>query len=310
MPVVGQPGAGGLRLIAPGVGRAVEPAARGELPLGLGRQRAARPSSRRPPRPRRRRARPDAPRARRSTTPGPRVAPARARRPGPPLVEVARSTGPARAREHQRARHQVLRRRAGKVRRVERALGDGRRSRSRPRTRRSAVGDLGAVDPEPVDRDRAGRRLLRVVASEPIAERRRGIQISSVWPSSRRRVFQSSRMLTTVQPGAVSTIGSAPGRPPRPRSRIRARRRRVDDEAKRRVVAGVRELEHLDVAVRCCRRPGSGGGRCGSGCGSPSAALVERVRASRLVRTSTTRPSRRSNVARTAEPMTSSGGTP
>ena len=49
--------------------------------------------------------------------------PARARRPGPPLAQVAQVDGTAGRREHHRARLQVLRRRPREVARVERTFG-------------------------------------------------------------------------------------------------------------------------------------------------------------------------------------------
>ena len=71
LPGVGHQRPTGRELVAPGERRALEPAARGVLPLGLGRQLLAGPLRRRPRRPRRRRARPGWSGVRFTELPGP-----------------------------------------------------------------------------------------------------------------------------------------------------------------------------------------------------------------------------------------------
>ena len=126
-------------LVPPRERRALEAAAGGVLPLGLGRQVGAGPRRRRRGRPRARRGRPGGPGRRLTELPGPSGL-----RPAGAGVQVhhwlrwRRSTGPARRREHQRPRLEVLRRCAGEVRRVERPLRDGHVARCRARSRRTA----------------------------------------------------------------------------------------------------------------------------------------------------------------------------
>ena len=161
VPVVRQPLPRTLRFVAPHEGGTVEAAASRPFPLRLGRQCLARPSRRRPQRPRRRRARPGWSAWPSSELPGPSgCAPRGAWRPPPPLVEVAQVDGTGGHREHHRPGHEVLRRSAGEVGRVERSLGDRHVAGRRDELVELAVGHLEAVDPEPVDVDGVRRRLL------------------------------------------------------------------------------------------------------------------------------------------------------
>ena len=120
-------------------------------------------------------------------------------------------------------------------------------------------------------------------------------------------------MLTTVQPRRLGGVNDRLG--------VGVRDRRagvgvlallvvvIDDQAQRRALAGVRVLEHLAVA----RAVAGGEDRPAADVGLD----VDRLRRPSLgepriaaLRTRTMRPSRRSNSTSTAEPTTSSGGTP
>ena len=116
---------------------------------------------------------------------------------------MAQVDGPLRPREDQRAGHEVLRRGAREVGRVERSLGDRCVSRRLDEGVELPVGDLVAVDPEAFDADRVGRAFLRVVRVGAHPERRPLDPDHAL----RRRchaktVDQSFWMLTTVQPSA------------------------------------------------------------------------------------------------------------
>ncbi len=163
MPVVGEPLAGRFRLVAPDVGRRLEAAASRPLPLGLGRQRLAGPG-----RVRLRVLERDVD-DRLVLAPGERAVrpvgahPACPRRPRPPLVDVPQVDGAGGHREDERAGDEVLGRRARKVRRVERPLGDRDVAGVLDEHGELTVRRLEPVDPEAVDRDAVGGRLLRVV---------------------------------------------------------------------------------------------------------------------------------------------------
>ena len=124
---------------------------------------------------------------------------------------MAQVDRPARAREHERAGHEVLRRRAREGGRVERPLGDRHVLALAREASELAVRDLVAVDVEAVDRHLTRGRLLGVVVVRPHAERGAGDPDRLAHPAKIR--LQSSRMLTTVQLRrfAVSTIDSASG---------------------------------------------------------------------------------------------------
>ena len=155
VPVVREPLARRLGLVAPDVGRAVETAARRPLPLRLGRQRLAGPrgvglgvlvrdvDDGLVLAPRERAARPV------------RRGPVRTGRPRPPLVEVAEVDRARRHREDERARDEVLGRRARETR-PDRAAAR-RPSRSRcpqrtPRTRGSWSGTRSIPKPSTATR--------------------------------------------------------------------------------------------------------------------------------------------------------------
>ena len=178
VPVVRQP--------LPGRARARRPRCRSRRPARRARRaptrpRSAapcRPRSRTPRRPRRRRARPGGPRGPRCDAAGPvRVPPPRARRPRPPLAHVPQVDRAAGRREHERARDEVLGRRAREVGRVERPLGDRDVAGRLDERGELRVRDLVPVDPEPVHADAVRGRLLRVVlvrAHRELAARRSG----------------------------------------------------------------------------------------------------------------------------------------
>ena len=124
MPEVRKPLPRRLGLVSPGVGGAVQASPCSELPLRLGRERALGPRGVR--------LRvlvgdvddrvvfTSVERAARALG----MAPARTRRPRPPLAEVPEVDRAGRGREDQRARHEVLDGGTRVVGRVERALGD------------------------------------------------------------------------------------------------------------------------------------------------------------------------------------------
>ena len=174
------------RLVAPDVALLGEAAARGVLPLGLGRQTLARPLAVR-----------DGvvvgdlrdgevvlalDRALRSL----RVTPAGARRPRPPVVVVIGGLIGRGRREHERTRHEHLVGRLGRAGRdlllellpVDRSLGDRLVARRVGKRTELRVGDLGRVDPEAVDmhlvlggfvlaRERIGRAHDEVARGDP-----------------------------------------------------------------------------------------------------------------------------------------------
>ncbi len=174
VPEVREPLARRLRLVAPGVDGAVEAAARRVLPLGLGGQVLAGPGGegggvlvgdvhhRVVVEPLERRPRTE------------RVLPRCARRPRPPLVQVAQVDRPPRRREHHRAGHEVLGRRAREVGRVERSLRDRDVAGRRHERGEGGVRDLVPVDPDRVDGDVVNRRLLGVVRVRAHPERAAG----------------------------------------------------------------------------------------------------------------------------------------
>ncbi len=222
MPEVGEPLAQPLGRIPPGIRRRVQPAAGCALPLGLGRQRLPSPTgicvgvlvgdvdNRLVFAALQRAARPFG------------TVPAGARRPRPPLAQMAQIDGSRRHPEHQRAGNQVLRRRAGKVIRVKWALGYGDVSGVLDELRELAICHLKAIDPESVDGDVADGRLLWIVgirahperagrdpghplartrADKPgLARRRRRCRFARDphLPESANTVAQSSFMLITV----------------------------------------------------------------------------------------------------------------
>ena len=150
------------RVVAPGVDRAVQPAAGGELPLGLGRQLLARPrgvrvgvlrghvGDRVPVQAARRAARPA------------RMPPVGARGVPPPLGHVPQVHRPAGREEHQRARVQQVRVRPGILRRVERPLGDGHVPGRGHEPAELRDRDRVVIHPEAIDLDAARRAFLRV----------------------------------------------------------------------------------------------------------------------------------------------------
>jgi hypothetical protein len=152
----------GERVIAPGVDRAVQPAAGGELPLGLGWQLLARPlgvrvgvlgghvGDRVPVQAARRAARPAG------------MPPVGARGVPPPPRHVPQVHRPAGGEEHQRAGAQQVRVRAGVLRRVERPLGHGRVPGRGHEPAELRDRDRVIVYPEAVDLDAARRAFLRV----------------------------------------------------------------------------------------------------------------------------------------------------
>lgn len=152
----------GARVVAPGVDRAVQPAAGGELPLGLGRQLLARPrgvrvgvlrghvGDRVPVQAARRAARPA------------RMPPVGARGVPPPLGHVPQVHWPAGREEHQRARVQQVRVRPGILRRVERPLGDGHVPGRGHEPAELRDRDRVVIHPEAIDLDAARRAFLRV----------------------------------------------------------------------------------------------------------------------------------------------------
>jgi hypothetical protein len=163
LPGVGHPAAGRGELVAPGELGPVQPAAGGELPLGLGRHRLAGPG-----------------RVRLDIGPGDvhdrvvrlaldraagavRVPPVGARHIRPPLVRVGQRHRVIRAAEHRRGRRQQLRPGPRVASRVGRALGHRDVPGGPDETAELGIGHRMRVDPEAVDRDRMRRRLLRVV---------------------------------------------------------------------------------------------------------------------------------------------------
>ena len=163
VPGVGHDPAIRTGLVAPGERRTVEAAAGGVLPLGLGGQVEARPVG-------------EGPGVlvgdvddrvvgtALDRAAGPvRRAPARARRPGPPLAQVPQVDRAGGRGEHQRAGHQVRRRRAREVGGIHRALRDGDVARAADEPCEALVGHGHRLDREAVDRHPVGRRLLRVV---------------------------------------------------------------------------------------------------------------------------------------------------
>ena len=88
------------------------------------------------------------------------MAPARALHVAPPLIVIVERDGPRRRREHDRARDQVLWRRARKLRRRRRALGDGDVAGGFDELCELLVGDLGRVHPEAVDVDTMHRQRV------------------------------------------------------------------------------------------------------------------------------------------------------
>ena len=213
VPVVRTSLAARFRLVAPDEVAAVEPAARGQLPLGLARQLLPGPG----------RVRLGVlvgdvhhglvlaalRRARRAVG----MPPAGAGRPGPPLAQMPEVDRPLRPREDERAGHEVLGRSARERARIERALGDGDVARLVDEGREQAVRDLERVDPEALDADAVRRRLLRIVrvGAHPV---RRPVDPDHVLRRSghAKTVDQSFLMLTTVQPSACarSSEASAP----------------------------------------------------------------------------------------------------
>ena len=145
------------------------------------------------------------------------MAPARTGRPRPPLVQVAEIDRPWSHREHERARLEVLGRRAGEVGRIERTLRDRHVPGRLDEGRVLPVRDLAAVDREPLDADAVDGRLLRVVpigahAELPARDRHEPGAAHGSMPEPKTLV-QSRLMLTTVQPTAAAEtrIGSACG---------------------------------------------------------------------------------------------------
>ena len=136
---------------------------------------ACRPSARRPRRPRTRPARPGSDRVRRGRPRGSGgMAPARPRDVRPPaVVAVERNRTRGRG-EHDRARDELVGRRARSVLGPERALGDGAVVGRAHEPREVGVGDFGAVHPETVDVDavnRVGVGERRLPAHRELASR-------------------------------------------------------------------------------------------------------------------------------------------
>ena len=174
LPGVGHVLAAGRELVAPGELGAVEPAARGELPFGFGRQVLAGPCG-----------------------VGQRVgvsdvhdgmiilrvdvalravraAPVRAFQKPPPLAPVFQIDRMARRREHQRAGIEHVRQRAGIILRIGRDFGEGDVAGGFDEFLELPVGHRRAVDPEAVDADAMRRRLFRIMLVRSHAERAAG----------------------------------------------------------------------------------------------------------------------------------------
>ena len=155
--------AAATRLVAPGERGALETAAGGVLPLGLGGQPTTRPGGVRlrvlvgdvHDRVVR------APLDRAAGSLGP--VPAGTRRPGPPLAEVPQVDRPVGPGEDHRAGLEVLRRRSRVVGRVERPLGHRGPAGGLHERREPGVGHGHRLDRERPDADPVDRRLLGVV---------------------------------------------------------------------------------------------------------------------------------------------------
>ena len=163
LPGIGPVTAVGRQLFAPGEGGAVEPAARGQFPLGFGRQRLAGPGSVglgvciRDVDDRMTVATVDG-------APGTvRLAPVGVGRPVPPVGDVAPVDRARGFHEDEGTREQLVRQRARIVRGVGRNLGERAMRRGLHELTEACIGHRFAIDPEPVDRDTVHRTLFGVV---------------------------------------------------------------------------------------------------------------------------------------------------
>jgi hypothetical protein len=172
------------RVVAPGERRAVEAAAGGELPFGLGWELLARPrgvgvgvlgrdvGDR------------VLVEAVQGAARAARVAPVRARGVAPPLGHVAQAhRAPGRV-EHQRAGVQQGRVGVRVLGRVERALGHRDVAGRLREAAELGHRDRAGVDPEGVDLDPADRALLRVEAGRPHAEAAAGHEHHAFHPAA------------------------------------------------------------------------------------------------------------------------------
>ena len=162
--------AAGRELVAPGILRRVQAAARGELPFRLGRQRLAGPCGigrrilERDVDDGVMRAIGD--RAARAF----RVAPARAVGPVPPVPDIAEIDRAWRFAEDERAGLQRRRRQIGKGGGIERALRDGAIARGVDEGGELRIRHRVRIDGEGADADAAGRGFLRVMVIRSHAE--------------------------------------------------------------------------------------------------------------------------------------------
>ena len=162
-----------VRLVAPRVGGAVEPAARGVLPLRLGGQREPGPGGvglrvleadvgHRV-----------APARVRVAARALGAVPARAREPVPPAPPVVERHRPARGAEDERAGDEDLRVGVGVVGRVGRPLGERHVARRADEAAEPRHGHRGVLDPEARDVDPADRALLGIEVLAAHEERAR-----------------------------------------------------------------------------------------------------------------------------------------
>ena len=202
-------------LVAPGVDGAFEPAARGELPFGFGRQLLAGPGRvglRRPPR---RRGRPGAARGRRRVLSGPSGwRQLRAGHVGPPVAIVAKIDRPGASAGTRAIPARAMRGRRRGSRGVERALGHrdvAGRLHEAPELR---DGDRVLVNPEPIDAhavDRAAprdRSRRSPSGTRPAAPRSCSSSGRSPVAAVRLRFLASGRPISStppVRPALLST---------------------------------------------------------------------------------------------------------
>ena len=197
LPGVGEIPILGQELVAPGVIRAVEPAAGGHLPFGFGRQLLAVPAGERlgvgvaDVHDRMLVASGDGAALAR------RLPPVGALHPVPPVGEVAQVDLAGRLDEHQRAGEQLVGKRARIVLGPGRDLAEGHVAGRLDEAREALVGHRRAIDPEAVDGDPVHRPLFRVVLVRSHAERPprdpdhvggTAAARAPVWPPARRLI--------------------------------------------------------------------------------------------------------------------------
>src|SRR5262245_3924465 len=90
------------------------------------------------------------------------MAPARAGHPCPPVLIIAEVDRPGGLLKDHRARHEVLHGGTGKIRGIERTLGERAIAGSLDEASELLIGRLVAVDPETIDSDIVDRTLLRI----------------------------------------------------------------------------------------------------------------------------------------------------